>query len=188
MFCWTNLFWKNNICKKIAATLNAKYIHFGTIIRNYAREQGYSDDRNTLQIIGLEIMNTIGYTGLMELAMRQYNIKESSQAIVFDGVRHINIFNEIYKRYGNAKLVYVKSTERERYRRYQIRTNERITFQEFKLISGMPVEAEIPTLEKAANFVINSVNEKNIDEANYVICNILTSMLTGYKMNKKIFV
>ena len=64
----------------------------------------------------------------MELAMRQYNIKESSQAIVFDGVRHINIF------------------------------------------------------------VINSVNEKNIDEANYVICNILTSMLTGYKMNKKIFV
>ena len=119
---------KTTYAKKIAATLNAKYIHFGTIIRNYAREQGYSDDRNTLQISGLEIMNTIGYTGLMELAMRQYNIKESSQAIVFDGVRHINIF------------------------------------------------------------VINSVNEKNIDEANYVICNILTSMLTGYKMNKKIFV
>lgn len=175
---------KTTYAKKTAEKLNAQYIHFGSIIRNYAKEHGYSDDRNAMQIAGQEIMNTIGYKGLMDLVMKQYNVEGDSRTIVFDGVRHMNILDEIYKRYENAKLVYVKSTERERYRRYLIRTNKNITFQEFKSISSMPVETEIPKLEKEANFIINSVNEENIDESNQIICNIIASILTGYKINE----
>lgn len=173
---------KTTYAKQLAEVLDAQYVHFGTIIRNYAKEHGYSDDRNSLQKVGQIIMETLGYSGLMDLAVTYYHIENTPRNIIFDGVRHKDILNEIKRRYSNVKLVYVKATDKERYKRYISRTNETITKEKFIYINRMPVEMEATELEKEANYVINSRYEENLNESVTIIGNIIACLLNGHKI------
>ncbi len=170
---------KTGYAKRVAEILNARYIHFGTIIKKYAVEHGFGDDRTAIQNAGQHIMDTIGSIGLMKLVMHELEGIPSSCHIVFDGIRHVEIYYKIRSLFNCAKLIYVEAKPQDRYQRYIRRGQHDITYQEFISINNMPVEQGIPALKVEADYIIKSMPEKDLSAAINVTAHIISSILTG---------
>ena len=170
---------KTAYAKELAKTLNARYVHLGTAVRQYAKERGYGDDRAAMQKACRITMETLGAAGFMEFVMASVETEKAEESIVFDGVWHEGILDEIRSRYNEAKLIYVEAGERERYRRYINKTGMNLRLDDFKEIDGTPGERESVRLKDAADYVIHSRTEANLDEAIRITNRIVAALLTG---------
>ncbi len=170
---------KTGYAKRVAEILNARYIHFETILKKYAAEHGFGGDRTAVQDAGRHIMNTMGSIGLMKLVMHELEGIPSSCHIVFDGIRQMEVYCKIKSLFHCTKLIYVESKPQERYQRYIKRGQHDITYQEFISINNMPVEQSIPALKAEADYVIKSMPEKDLDAAINVTAHMISSILTG---------
>lgn len=170
---------KTGYAKGLTEILEAQYIHFGSIIKRYAAENGFGDDRAAIQNAGQHFMDTMGSDALIELAIRQLDGTPPSRHIVFDGVRHAEIYHAIKDRFSGATLIYVDAKSQERYKRYLERSRQTITYQEFMSMNEMPVEREIPALEKEADYIVKSSHEKDLGAAINITSRIISAMLTG---------
>lgn len=172
---------KSMYSKRLAEILDAQYIHFGSIIKKYAKRNGVECDRESLQRVGECMVDTLGSDGLMELVMSE--LDGSTRDIIFDGIRHEEVYAEIKRRFENAKLVYVEANAHSRHQRYIKREGINLSYEEFADIDGMPVEQGIISLKEQADYIIKSVPETSLDTAIDVTSNIIASMITGEVCN-----
>lgn len=173
---------KTTYAKALAKTFNARYIHFGTVIRQYAKARGYGDDRASMQKVDQIIMETLGAADLAAFAMASVGTEKADRSIVFDGVQHEGILEEIRNRYSEVKMIYVEASERERYKRYINQTGMNISLHDFKEINEMPVEREITHLKDGADYIIHSRAEERLNEAVHITNNIVAALLTGRRI------
>ncbi len=151
---------KTAYAKALAKALNARYVHLDAVVSQDA-------------------METSGAANPLEFAMESAGAESADSSIVFDGVRREGTFKDIRSRYGEAKLIYVEASERERCKRYIQKTGTSIPLNGFKEIDGSPAEREAVRLKDAADYIIHSRTEENPDEAIRITNNIVAALLTG---------
>lgn len=176
---------KSSYAKQVANILSAKYIHFGTIVKKYAVENGFGTKRSELQLVGQMMYENLGSEGLIELVRQEIADLPESKHIVFDGVRHTEIYNKILKYFGCATLVYVEANIRERYKRYIYREQHNVTYADFIATCAANVESEIPLLKEMSDFSIKSMPETNLKAGIKTTSQILVALLTGQLLEDK---
>ena len=100
---------KSSISKYIAKKNNMKYISFGNFIRQVAKKRGLREERETLQLIGNEMIQKGIYKFCM-MVLDYYDWKPNENVII-DGIRHIEIFNELKSIFSpnTILLVYIST-------------------------------------------------------------------------------
>ena len=170
---------KTEYAKCIAQKLDAEYISFGETIQKYALENGLSNQRNDLQTVGQILIETHGGKFVFDLALQDRKLEQSNKCIVFDGIRHRSVYDEIRKKYENVKLIYIDTNTQERYRRYREKYSSNLRYKDFLKICNMPVEQEITNLKATADYIVTNVNVEKKNEAIEIIAYILFALLTG---------
>lgn len=105
--------------------------------------------------------------------------KNAGEPLVFDGVRRLSTLNAIQTYYGHAKLVYVKSKEADRLKRYRARTNTNISLGEFRNICNEPAEREISSFIEKADYIIENCNCMDLEQSMMNVSDMLSCLLTG---------
>ena len=161
--------------------MDAYYVSFSQIVNNYGLQNHEVIDRNNMQIAGQRMINSIGAEGMLRYAVK--DIPSNTSVVVFDGIRHLDMYNAIMDMFESTKLVYVDASENERYRRYIIREKQKISQKEFHDICSMEVEREIKRLKNTADYIVYSKKENDIETGIQVTCDILSIMITGKVAN-----
>lgn len=157
---------KSTLAKGISHHLDIPIASFGGYLAAYARKNGLSTDRDSLQNIGQMMIDTSVDDFL-------HNVIASSSymrgKLIFEGVRHHAILKAIEKISGAHTSIYIDATEEQRISRYISRDGGKDVEQlkaEFKKASLHPVEKEVPELKKQCGFVLTSSDSVDVDVKN----------------------
>ena len=103
---------KTTLSKSIAKKLDWSYISFGDYIRSVAKMKGLIESRETLQNLGEQLVETMGWERFCKDILDQISWK-NGQSIVIDGVRHSEAILTLKKLTApsNVLLVYLTLDE-----------------------------------------------------------------------------
>ena len=156
---------KSTLARAVAARLNARRLGFGDYVRSIAESEGLNpSDRNVLQELGqgLAMRDPSAFVAAL-LSSAGYS---SSEDIVFDGVRHVTIWNEIEaiaaRAHVVAFLVFLDMPETIRQRRLTARGLDRQSADAF---DGHESESDLEArLRETADLILDA----QLDEAHLV--------------------
>ena len=101
---------KTTLAKEISYRLKATVISFGDYLRYIAKSKGLNPDRNILQALGLEMINTKipsqFVSDVVEYCLRNSDFRHDR--LVFEGVRHESILNAIKKISHRCIVIYIE--------------------------------------------------------------------------------
>lgn len=164
---------KSTAVRAIAEELGLKVVSFGALVRAKAADQGLDDSRATLQDLGQRMFTSLGAGHLLQAAM-EYAGVQNGDSVVFDGVRHHFVLDEI-RAIGNATVTcYLDIDDRQRYERYltKSQSDSSLTFKEFQRIDRHSIEVGVEQLASTADVVI---------DAKLPLCRILHQIQLGLK-------
>jgi hypothetical protein len=126
------------------------------------RERGIDVNRDTLQKIGLELGNEIGYDGLTQLLMTNV---DSNQNYAIDGVRHLSTLEYLREQYQERFALLYRDVEiTVRWKMHNQRSPEgnQVTLDEFQVIDKAPVESEIDQLKSEADLILSYAKDPTV--------------------------
>ncbi len=100
-------------------------------------------------------MRSKGQSQLLQAALEHVHVG-SDDSVIFDGVRHLGILAEIRRSCSTTVAFYLHASQKERHRRYNLRLNTGISFDEFRIVESHPVEAGIAELKSHCELVIDA--------------------------------
>lgn len=138
----------------------------GEIWKPILRERGLEINRENLQSLGIELMNSIGPTKIVEILLDKaipYN------RIVIDDVRRKDVVEIIKELSLDVFLVYINVDFKTRYPRLVKRDKIKSEEEQLKA-EAVETETAIPELKSIANYIINNSGNLNsfyasLDEA-----------------------
>jgi cytidylate kinase len=152
---------KSTLAKFLAENYSLPIISFGGYIKSHCIQNNLSTDRKNLQDIGESFINTDHKKFLKDAVLFSAGNKTN---LVFEGVRHKAILNEIKETSSQTVFIFVKADHKSRYDRYVSRerdSDKLNTFEQFKESDAHSVEKEIDELEKHCDYVIDSALEED---------------------------
>ena len=144
----------------VAAEFGLKTVSFGQYVRCVSQQAGDPRTRESLQEIGERLFNSKGALGLLQAALEYAGVKEHD-SVVFDGVRHRDVLNEVRKSAESTVAVFLQVGLEERYRRHNARLSLGISLEEFKVVESHPVEVEINSLAELCDMVIDGGQQES---------------------------
>ena len=150
---------KSTLASFISNTYNIPVASFGAYVEHYCENHGLSIDRRNLQKTGEELVNK--NTGKFIHDVINFSQKNSSK-IIFDGVRHKTILEEIKRISENTLCIFVDADIKIRYERYLNRNKDSDSvknFEEFVKNDSHPMEKEVNNLKNFCDIVIDSTQE-----------------------------
>jgi len=139
---------KTTVAKALVERFSdAAVCSFGDVVRNQARSQGKPLDRETLQIVGLALVEA-GWRSFVDALLA--DIPQPVQVLVVEGIRHRQAFEEIKRRHLSdiILLVYLEIGSRVQEGRLQERRESPGT-------QLHPVESSLAGVEAIADLVID---------------------------------
>ena len=144
---------KSTLSFSIAAALGLHRASFGDYVRSVARQKGSTEDRETLQFLGFELMKK-GWRPFCEAVLSQAGWKKG-EGVVVDGIRHSGVIEVLRQITAPSKfiLIFVSIGERER----QIRLVQKgIRDEEDRVkIESHPTEVQVKSLESMADHILD---------------------------------
>ena len=128
---------------------------FGDYVRTVASEQGLTPDRAVLQDLGADLIRTLGPERFIDAAMASAGVSVDFPRVLFDGVRHMSVLNEVRGRYRTL-FVFVEVSESERSQQWVERARSGDA-QALQLASSHEVEREVAQLRDQADVIAASV-------------------------------
>lgn len=161
---------KTTLANELSKRLNATIISFGGYLRHIAQDKGLKPERNVLQTIGLEMINTRSPHQFVNDVVL-FGLEEpchQDSLLIFEGVRHISVLNEIREISRNSIVIYIE-LDGERLLKNAINRDGGDS-QSAKRFLNHRVESEISELKDEADYVLsNMASEKDIQE---IVCYI----------------
>ena len=139
----------------LSSMLDLKVVSFGGYVRSAAEQSGCPETRETLQDLGESLLESMGAADFLEAALRFADVNDGD-AVIFDGVRHLEILTEIRRSFDSVVAFYLAVSREERYRRYNIRQPAEIAFDDFLQIETHPVEVGVAALKGHCETVIDA--------------------------------
>ncbi|MBN8564808.1 MAG: dephospho-CoA kinase [Leptolyngbya sp. UWPOB_LEPTO1] len=82
---------KSTLSRELAQSFQWSYVSFGDYVRSVARNQGLAESRESLQLIGTELLQRdTGKFCRAVLAQAQW---QAGQPIIVDGIRHVEVLD-----------------------------------------------------------------------------------------------
>jgi adenylate kinase family enzyme len=111
---------KTTLARNLAATTAATYISFGDLVRYEADAQHTSHDRSNLQALGSGMLRDLGPRGLCERALEIARATSDTRPVIWDGVRHLPVLDELRRLYAPTELILVVLKPPEHARRQRL--------------------------------------------------------------------
>jgi len=144
---------KSTLSFAIAEVLGLPRASFGDYVRSVARQRGLTEGRETLQLIGFELIRN-GWGPFCEAVLSQAGWKKG-EGVVVDGIRHIGVIETLLQMTAPSRLVlvFVSIGERER----QVRLVQKgIKDKEEQIkIESHPTEVQVKSLESKADLILD---------------------------------
>lgn len=150
---------KTTIAKHISKKLGYTYIGFGEYLKSRFKK---TPSRQELQDFGNSLINESPSLFLKNVIA---HTTSHTDRILFDGVRHLTVFNEINLMSASCASIYMEATYEQRLYRYFHRSKEMdmMKYQSiFEKASGHDVEQETKLLRSKCDAVI--ISSDNIEE------------------------
>lgn len=149
---------KTTYSKEIAKFLNTEVKSFSAFLKHYCEMNGIQANRENLQNIGEELINTQPRVFLENVINFE---KGTSEIVIFEGVRHKIILDEINNLSEKTIPIFICADGKTRFNRYINRDKKddvKISFDQFIAIDNHPVEMEIESLKSKCILIVDSVN------------------------------
>ncbi len=148
---------KSTLAMDISKWLHYPIASFGGYLANYSRENGLPMDREALQNLGANMIAT-DYKEFLDNVICYSNDRPSK--LIFEGVRHKVIFDDIKRRSEKMFAIYLDVMEEVRIERFikrekAIDSNAKAA-EDFHKRSNHQVELELEMLRNDCNYIIVS--------------------------------
>lgn len=158
---------KSTLANRLFNELNMGKASFGGYLLHYCDQMGIADrSRENLQAVGQQLIDA-GPASFLQ-AVIGFSAKGCKE-VIFEGVRHLSILDEIQQISGDLISVYLDATFDQRLKRYLLRPDKAIDMDrseaEFNKAISHPVEQEVPSLRSKCAFVITSSDDPEMDYA-----------------------
>lgn len=161
---------KSTLAEKICARFGVQIASFSKYLTSYLQNIGVFDfSRRQLQDIGAQLVAE-NPKEFLQRVIECNTLPET--VVIFEGVRHKSIFNEIVVCSSKTFCIYIDTSLEERHRRCEARDKTNLDLQDFRRIDQHPVELEIESLKGHANMIYTT--SSNIEELINRINNFLT--------------
>ena len=146
---------KSSLIQRISEHFEIPVTSFGYMISNLIQIE--NPTRVQLQNFGYEKFTTDGAGKILNDAIN-FSKNENAKNIIFDGVRHKTVLEEIIKISKKTFVVFLEADKKIRYERYRKNFKSNITLEEFQKIDEHPIEQGIEIMKQFSDVVINSSN------------------------------
>ena len=146
---------KTSLIKKISEHFGIPVISFGCMIKNLTQIK--NPTRLQLQNFGYEKFTTDGARKMLNDAIN-FSKNNYAKNIIFDGVRHNTVLEEIKKISQKILIIFLDADKKTRYERYREYSERNIPFEEFQKIDDHPIEKGIEAMKQFSDVVIDSSN------------------------------
>lgn len=131
-----------------------RVLRYRALLTQILEERGVFVNRSSLQAVGHELGEKLGYDGITEMLLAG---TEASINYVVDGVRQLSALRYLQERYVDRfALIFrdVDEVRRLHLHNQRAKNSKPLTLQEFRLMDLAPVEREIPELLSKADLVL----------------------------------
>ena len=97
---------KSTLAKKIATHIGYPLVSFGGILSGHLSRSDLPVMRNTLQSLGQELINRLGYEGFLNWSIEHSPRVQWDNALIIDGLRHEAIYSRLIEIFPRTVLVY----------------------------------------------------------------------------------
>lgn len=140
---------KSTLARRIATHTGYPLTSFGDSLRQYAASTGLPSTREALQQLGQELIDKLGYDGLLQWTIEQSPHIQWNQALVLDGVRHVALYEHLARMFPQNVLVYCVCDKETQLARLMNRDG--ISREEAEHILSHMLEKLVSTLEPKAH-------------------------------------
>ena len=156
---------KTSLVKKISGYYRMPITSFGGMIKNLIQIE--NPTRLELQNFGYRKFITEGVRKILNDAIN-YSNNYNAKSIIFDGVRHHTVLEEIRKISQKTLVIFLNLDKKTRYERYREYSEPNITFAEFQKIDERLIEKGIEGMKQFSDVVIDSSNLTKEDVFNKI--------------------
>ena len=145
---------KSTLTLRVAEHTGYPVTSFGLILRRYANESNFPLTVGSLQKIGQELINRLGYDGFLQWTIEHSPQIQWNGALVVDGIRHVAMHESITRMFPTNVLVYCvcdKQTQLERFI-----NRDSISIEEAERIVSHPLEQFVSEFEHIAHLLFRS--------------------------------
>lgn len=148
---------KSTLANDLSLWLNTPKCSFGRYLLNYAQENKLQTDRDALQALGDSLIRDDHSKFLSDVVIYSGS---KSRKMIFEGVRHEAILQDIRKMSKNSLSIFLDVKEEIRLQRFVNREKDidegHKANDDFFRYSSHPVEQEVETLKHQCDFIISS--------------------------------
>lgn len=142
---------KSTLAKRIAEHTGYPLISFGGILKNHLVKSDLPITRESLQRIGQELIDQLGYEGFVQWSIEHSPEIQWDGHLIVDGLRHGVIYNHLVDKFPRSFLVYCACDPKTQLARLMAR--DRINEEEARRILSHGTEHYVSELEPQANLV-----------------------------------
>jgi len=153
-------------------TLGWDIISAGDIIREMCLQEGLSTSRKSLQKFGAKFLQEKGYEYFTNIMLSKY---QSSNMVVFVGIRHVQIVNLIKKAMPKVLVIFIEA--KTTFRKERLQMSKDPDDHNFNEIEKNPLEREVLKIKPIADVIIN--NEAELKYFYYQLDRIVSSFLNS---------
>lgn len=148
---------KTSLINKLSKQFDIPVTSFGSLIKNLVSVEDKNTSRSHWQDFGYHKFVVDGANKLLNDAI-DYSGNNHIKKIIFDGVRHVTVLNEIKKISKKTYVIFLNVDEKIRYNRYTRYLEKDITLEEFQKIDNHFIEQGIYPMKQFADIVIDASN------------------------------
>lgn len=151
---------KTTLAKEISVRFNLPIASFSGYLKYYCEKRKLPTDRKSLQDIGRKLVTTKPYLFLKHVVLFY---KGDSDTIILEGLRHMAIFEHLYKICDACLVLFLDPDPNTTYNRFIKREELSVNENDYDKFIRHPVELEIEQLKLLSNFTLTPDNN-NEDE------------------------
>ena len=145
---------KSTLTLRIAEHTGYPITSFGSILRKYAYENNLPLTVESLQKIGQEFIDKLGYDGFLQWTMEHSPQIQWNGALVVDGIRHVAMHESITRMFPINVLVYCVCDKQIQLER--LINRDSISLEDAERIVSHPLEQFVSEFEHIAHLLFRS--------------------------------
>jgi dephospho-CoA kinase len=152
---------KTTVARSIAADTGATHVSFGDFLRGEAGSRHMKTDRSALQALGATLLEDLGPRGFCEHALSNAGGTMSARPVIWDGVRHVPVLDELRGLYAPAPVTFVvlAPPEQARRQRFSAAASSR---EELDAWESHESESQLAQLIAQADFVYDASSPQSV--------------------------
>ena len=147
---------KSTLAKKIVEHTGYPLISFGGILKNHLVKSDLPVTRESLQRIGQELIDQLGYNGFLQWSIEHSPQIQWNSPLIIDGLRHGVIYSRLVEMFPRGVLIYCICDQETQLARLMAR--DQISEDEARRILSHETEQYVSELEPQANLFFRPVN------------------------------